>query len=552
MYILGITGPISHNNAAVILKDGKLLAAAEEERFVGVKHSPRMPAINAIKYCLSYAGITLNEVDHFAVGYRTPISCAIRAFPENIKGLQFRRGVLELGAFTEYFIRLFDLRRSLSTMDKSSLEKKWTFIPHHLAHAASAYRASSFSKANILTLDGQGDNDSGMLGFGNNGDIKQIKKIGSLNSLGWFYSEGTGLLGFKPHSEEGKTMGLAPYGKPVFDMKKYIQISNGGFKLSRNWNSSFWKDFGPERKPNEEITEKHKNIAASVQNSLEMAGVSLAKELFKKTGITKFCLAGGTTLNCDMNSRILQLDFTEDIFIQPAAQDAGTALGAALELYSSLGYKNNFVMDHAYWGPEYSNDEIEKVLKESKLKYDEYDDIEGIVAEKLAEGNIIGWFQGRMEWGPRALGNRSILADPSIPNMKVKINNEVKHREVWRPFAPSILDRAGDEYFENYHPNQFMLLTFLTKEEKRKEIEAAIHVDYTARSQHVEKGTNPRFYKLIENFEKESSIPGVLNTSFNDKGQPIVRDPRQAIQTFYSTGLDYLAIGNFLLSKKLN
>lgn len=550
MYILGVTGPISYNNAAVLLKDGKLLAAVEEERLIGVKHSPRIPPINAVQYCLQYAGITFEDVDFVAVGFRSPFKYLLRSAKANLKRLVLRRLVLETGTFTDYFIRLWRFREELSRRYGRIDESKWRFIPHHMAHAASAYRVSGFERAAIITLDGQGEDDSGMIAMGDEREVLPLHKFDIHDSWGWFYTATTSLLGFTDHDGEGKTMALAAYGKPVISLKNYVRIPTaGGYSLPTGSQKRFFDALGPRRLPNTELTERHKDIASSLQSMTNQIGVTLATTLYEKTGLRQFCLGGGVALNCVMNGEILKLPFVDDIYVQPAANDAGTALGAAFELYSNLGYKTDFVMEHAFWGPEYSNDMIKSVLKECKLKYDKYDDIEGVTAELLNEGKIVGWFQGRLEWGPRALGSRSILAHPGIPGIKERVNNEVKHREPWRPFAPSLLKEAGPEYLENFYSSPFMILAFKVKEGKIKDISATCHVDGTTRPQTVTKDTNPMFYRLIKCFEEISSIPVVLNTSFNDRGRPIVNTPREAIRTFYSTGLDALAIGNYLVLK---
>ncbi len=555
MYILGITGPISWNNAAAIVKDGRLIATAEEERFNGIKYSPRMFPKNAIKFCLKEANITFDDIDYIAVGFGTPNKFLYVSYASYLLKFRFKPFIKEnnyvsdpFAGIDAYFTYLKEMRK-LNDMMKGK-KKEIKFIPHHRAHAASTFFVSGMSKANIITLDGRGENESTFLGVGENGRINQIETYDVHNSLGNLYSSFTHLLGFGSHKDEGKIMGLATYGKPVFDLDDVVKITRGGYRFDKNWFSTVANIVGRPRKPEEEITQHHKNLAASVQFKLEQIGKRLAEVMYDRTGIPNFCLAGGVALNCDMNAKILGMPFTKDIFIQPASHDAGTALGAAYELYSQLGYKTNFVMEHAYYGPEFSDEEIEKVLKESKAVYSYQKDIEGAVAEKLAKGFIVGWCQGKLELGPRALGNRSILANPSVASMKDKVNKEVKHRENWRPFAPSVLDRACDEYFENYYNSPFMLLTFDTKKKKQKELAAAIHIDGTARIQTVVKRINPKYYKMIEAFEDETGIPAVLNTSFNDAGDPIVLGPKEAIKTFYSTGLDYLAVGNFLLEKK--
>ena len=548
MNILGLTAPLSWNPAAAIIKDKKLLAVAEEERFNGLKHAPRMLPLKAIDYCLKEANLKFDQIDYVALGYRDPISGYLLSLIENVRNLNFKRALREIGAFAEYGIGVIRLKEHLN---KKGFKGKIIYIPHHLAHAASAYRCSGFDEANIITIDGQGEDDAGFLGYGKNGEIFREFRIGHHKSLGWVYSEFTDLLGFTSHSHEGKVMGLAGWGEEVLDTSDLFSVSEKDYVLKKDWYKNLFTKFGPRRGRYEEITLKHKNLAKTVQDFTEKAGISLVKKIYEKTGVRNFCLAGGVALNCDMNSKITELDFVDNIFVQPASNDAGCAIGAALECANMFGENSDFKMEHAYYGPEYSDIEIEKMLKEAKLNYKKSPNIEEEIAEIINEGKIVCWCQGRMELGPRALGNRSILANPSIPGMKDKINNEVKHREVWRPFAPSVLEEEGPKYFENYIPNPFMLITLTVKEEMREKLKESMHVDNTARIQTVSKKTNPKFHKLISEFYKLSGIPVLINTSFNDEGQPIVNTPKEAIKTFFSTGIDVLALGNFIIKKEL-
>lgn len=547
MNILGVTPPISWNQSATIIKDRKVIAIVEEERFNGVKHSPRMIPVKSIEFCLNQAGLKYSEIDYLAIGSRKPIYGYYLSVIENFKNLNFIRALREAGAFAEYQIGLI---RLLDHLREKGFKGEVIYIPHHLAHAASTYRASGFKEANIITIDGQGEDDAGFLGYGKNGEIKGVFKIGHQKSLGWVYSEFTNLLGFTSHSHEGKVMGLAGWGNETLDFSEYFSVSEFEYELKPLWYQKIYEKLGPKRKRKDEITMQHKNIAKTVQKFTEDAGVTLAKKIYKETGIRNFCLAGGVSLNCDMNSVLAKLDFVDNIFIQPASNDSGLSLGAALECAYHLKQNSDFEMDHAYWGPEYSDNEIEEILKEAKLEYKKSENIEEEIARHLANGKIVAWCQGRTELGPRALGNRSILGNPSIKGMKDKINQEVKHREVWRPFAPSVLEEEAKNYFEDYIPNPFMLITLTVKEDKRDLMREAMHVDNTARIQSVSKKTNPKYHKLISEFKKLTGIPVLINTSFNDEGQPIVNTPKEAIKTFYSTGIDILALGNFILVKK--
>ncbi|MDD4938350.1 MAG: carbamoyltransferase C-terminal domain-containing protein [Candidatus Shapirobacteria bacterium] len=552
MKILGLTAPMSWNSAAAIVVDGKLVAAVEEERFNGLKHSPRIIPLKSIEYCLKQANIQPNEIDAIAFGYRHPIDYYIRSFAENLKVANLKRGIREMGAFAEYYvglIRLFDWLTQKGFKTQGSQKLKTFFIPHHLAHAASAFYCSGFKEANIITLDGQGEEDSGSIWIGNSKGLKKIKSISSNQSLGWVYESITNLIGFKPHSHEGKTMGLAAWGTKKINYQKYWQITSDGYHLLPHWKENMFEKYGPQRSKDQPLTDVHRNLAYTVQSFTQKAGQSLAKWAYKQNPSHNLCLAGGVALNCDMNSQIWKLPFIKNIFIQPASSDAGTAIGAAMEVSNRLGEKSNFKMTHAYWGPEFSNKEIEIILKGAKIKYQKVDNIDKEVAKLLSQGKIVSWFQGRMEIGPRALGNRSILGHPGLKGMKDKINNEVKHREDWRPFAPSILDEAASQYFEKYCTHPFMILGFDTNKKGQKDLSQGIHIDKTARIQSVVKKDNPLYHSMINEFAKITGIPAVINTSFNDAEQPLVCTPKEALKTFFGTGLDYLAIGNFLVEK---
>jgi len=551
-YVLGITSSICYNTSAAILKNGRLIAMAEEERFNRIKHSPRIHPQMAIDFCLKYAGITLEDVDSIVISGTTP-----KQFFKLRALYRLKRTWSLPNLFFHDYKEYKHISRNNFFKENN---KKLFWYPHHLAHAASSYFCSGFKESNIISWDALGDINSTVLGIGKN-KIDFLECYGYQNSMGALYADFTEFLGFRPHSQEGKTMGLSSYGKPVYDMSDMIIITENGyfrkpiygpldfiksFTLSPNKVKFvfFERKFGSRRNRDEKITKKHQNIAATIQKTMEKLLINLSEILYKKTNLKKICLAGGCALNCNANSAVLRQDFVKDIFIQPAANDAGTSLGAAL-----LKTNSKFKMDHAYWGPEFDNEEIKNVLKDSGFKYEYHDDISGVTAELLTKNEIIGWFQGRMEIGPRALGNRSILADPTNANIKNDVNIKVKHREVWRPFAPSLLERAAKEYLEDAYPSPFMILTFFVPPEKIKEIPSVVHVDGSTRPQTVEKKVNKRYYKLIEAFEDLTSVPVILNTSFNDKGEPIVCTPQDAINTFRKTGLDYLAIGNYLVSK---
>ncbi len=553
MIIIGLTGPLSQDQTACIIKNGKLLAIAEEERFVRIKHAPRLVPENAIKFCLDFAKATPEQVDIIALGWKHPFPMYLQSTLENLRSLDFKRIPLELYGISLYIGGLARLYRFLERAGfklKGENKTKIIFYPHHLAHAASTYRCSGFEKANIITLDGQGEDDSGAIWSGINGKIKRIKRIGHHQSLGGVYHTTTEILGFKAHSQEGKVMGLAAYGKKLPIGNKLWRVFREGYFLQRGWDKKIWDLFGPIRNSSLPLTNRHKNIAYTVQNFTENAGVAIARKAYKKTKANDFCLAGGVALNCDMNAKIFNMKFVKNIFIQPAAGDAGTALGAALQTAYEYGEKADFKMEHAYWGPEFSNGQIEKTLKESKLIYKKISSVTSYTARKLAQGKIVGWFQGRSELGPRALGNRSILAHPGLQGMKDKINHFVKHREPWRPFAPSILHEEGDKYFENYCFHPFMILALKAKGIAKKQLSQTLHVDGTGRVQSVTRETNQKYYDLITAFKKITGIPALLNTSFNDKDEPLVQTPKEAIKMFFGSGMDILVLGDFVVEKK--
>ena len=568
-YILGITGPGAYIPAAALVRDGNLVAAAEEESFVRIKQARGYSPINAIEFCLKYEGITLDDVDMIGVGWDSP-STHLR---KNIFFLLKQK--------PHHIIRFPSVYHSYKKIKMKNefieqLNRKVVYNTHHIAHAASAFYVSGFADSNIVTMDGNGEVDAMMLAVGKGGKrIEVIKRKSYIDSVGSRYTAFTNYLGFIPLMDEGKVMGLASYGEPInsekinglikFSEKDYTMDTLSNYKnyipgiidyikrfgkFPDGWRirKNLIDIFGSPRNKDDKITSKHADIAATIQNIYETALIKVATALHDETGIRRFCLAGGSTLNCIGNGKLLEQDYVDDIFIQPAASDDGTAIGAAYLLYTTE-HKSKFKMEHAYWGPEYSNEEVKEALKKFDFKFDYHDDIEGIVAELLNKGEIVGRFQGRMEIGPRALGNRSMLANPTIPEMADEVNIKIKHREPWRPFAPSMLEESAKEYLENPYPSPFMILSSKVIEEKQKEIPAVVHVDGTTRAQTVTKKINPRYYRLISEFEKESGVPVILNTSFNDRGEPIVCSPFDAINTFKKTGLTYLAIENYMVRK---
>lgn len=534
----------THDSAAALVVDGRLVATAEEERFSRQRHHKGYP-YKAIDYCLSEGGIAKKDVDILAVSFHPYRH--FTAWPPNLNPISFGRNLLNLGAFY--------VHRRMARGDFPNA--RIVYIPHHLAHAATAYRCSGFSEANILTIDGSGETETFAFYIGRNRKIKKIWDIrlqdGSFsrhkkNSIGFVYSKVTNFLNLGVKAE-GKTMGLASYGKPRYDFSKILRIANHKhYEINRENVGTLYPEL--ERKdPAEPLTQEQKDLAASLQAALEESVVNLAREAHRYSGIKKFCLAGGVALNCNMNSRIAAEPFCDELFVQPGANDGGAAMGAALEAASIHDRPINFKMEHAYWGPSFSDSEVEKLLKNAKVQYERHDAIEEKTAKLLAQGKIVGWFQGRMELGPRALCNRSILADPTKKDMNDIVNNLVKHREPWRPFAPTVTEESGARYFEGYRRSPFMLLTFYVKQEFRSRLPAITHIDGSSRIQTVNQAQNPKIYKVLQEFEKIKGVPILLNTSFNDKDEPIVCTPRDALRCFSSTGLDALVMGNFLVRK---
>ncbi len=563
MNILGIGG-YSHDSAACLVIDGKLVAAAMEERFTRRKHEGGIP-IKAIQYCLKEGGIRLEDLDYIGT-YMNPWLRLRKRVPYRIK--KFFRSPLYSASYLLYEIYhnatfIFETR-SL----KKSPKTKVLFLPHHPMHAASAFFVSPFEKAALFSIDYIGEMCTTFLGIGEGKTIRKIKEIEYPHSLGVVYSALTDYLGFQRANDEYKVMGLAAYGEPTYyeEFSKIVKVTDeGDYKIDLSYfiyhykpgsrlgyvSDKFIKIFGPPRRKGEEIQKRHMDIASSLQKVLEDSVLKLLEYLYKKTKCKNLCIAGGVGLNSVMNGRIERESPFQNLYIQPAASDDGISIGAAFYIYHSiLGKERSFVMEHAFWGPSYSNREIEEELKLCKLPYRKMKNVERETAQLLREGKIVGWFQGRMEFGPRALGARSILADPTRKDMKDIINKFVKHREEFRPFAPTVLEEEAPKYFEGCKKSPFMLLVYPVVKEKQEIIPAVTHVDGSARVQTIDSKTAPRYYRMIKEFEKLKGVPVVLNTSFNVKGEPIVCSPQDALRCFYSTGMDALVIGDFLVEKR--
>jgi carbamoyltransferase len=590
--ILGISA-FYHDSAACILVDGKIVAAAQEERFTRKKHDPSYPH-NAIEFVLKYSKLKLSEVDQI-VFFEKPFLKFERLLETYVafapKGFVSFAKAMPLWIKEKLFQKnlLFNKLKQHDQNYKS--DKNIFFSDHHLSHAASAFFPSPFDEAVVLTADGVGEWATTTVAVGKNNNLEIKKEIHFPHSLGLLYSAFTYYTGFKVNSGEYKLMGLAPYGAPIYEnkVKKLLDIKEDGtFRLDQRYfnyatgltmtSEKFNDLFGqkPRNPLNENITQFHMDIAASVQKVTEEVMINLAKSIRKEYGLNNLCLAGGVALNCVANGKILKEKIFDNIWIQPAAGDAGGSLGAALALwYIDQGNKRsvnlNDDMQGSYLGNEFNQDEIEKELKTAGANFEtfKYEELIEKTAKLLSNEKVIAWFQGRMEFGPRALGGRSILGDPRSDKMQKNLNLKVKYRESFRPFAPSVLREDLSEWFDMNVDSPYMLLVAdinsnkkieMTNEQKnlfgidklnikRSEIPAVTHVDYSARVQTVTKNTNKRYYDLIYKFKKKTGCPVIVNTSFNVRGEPIVNTPTDAFNCFMGTELDYLVIGDCILDK---
>jgi carbamoyltransferase len=555
--ILGINC-FAHDTAAALLQDGRPVAFIEQERFNREKHTKAFPD-DAIRFCLETAGLSIDERDAVAFAHRAGVDFE-RGALDALKRLP--RGAKRLAA--QAYVDASLMRKQRSFAKRYGFTGRVINVGHHQAHAASTFFASGFDDAAVLTLDRGGDFLSTTLGQGQGNQLHTLREVRNPHSLGEIYTAVTGWLGFHPNADEGKVMGLAPYGteRYVPTLRDFVHLTPDGlFKVNLSWfryqfesgplSKKYLDRFGPPRVPESELTDHHRDVAFGVQAITEEAGLHVARALHGMTRSKNLALSGGVALNSVMNARLLAETPFEHIFIQPAAGDAGNALGAALHVWHQvMGKPREWSMEHAFFGPEYADADFKEVLASRKLPFREVADPASEAAELLSRSKIVGWFQGRSEVGPRALGARSILADPRRAEMKDIVNAEVKHREGFRPFAPSVLDERGAEYFEGYYPNPFMLLVLPIKKEKQEVIPAVTHVDGTGRLQSVMRQGNELYYKVIEEFERRTGVPVVLNTSFNLRGEPIVHRPEEALSDFLGTGMDALFLGPFLLEKE--
>jgi carbamoyltransferase len=592
--ILGINA-YHGDAAAAIIRDGELIAAVEEERFNRHKHCAGFPA-ESVRYCLEAANASIEDVEHVGISrdpsahlHKKILFAATRA-AKAVGGMdRARRSSQEPGSrgiFSAIGERLAnaakvrdlkeDLARALD-VPKTSLRAKFHNVEHHRAHLASSFYVSPFERAALASIDGFGDFISTMWGAGEGNSIKVLGQVEYPHSTGILYTATTQFLGFPHYGDEGKVMGLAPFGEPRFmdEFRDLIRTEAGGrFSLNleyfrhhaegvdmtwddgspvigRIFSDEYVRRFGPAREPGAPLTNRERDIAASLQRRLEEIGFHVLNHLHEETGLTDLGLSGGVAYNSVMNGKILLNTPFRRIFIQPAAGDSGTAVGVCYQIHNGiLDGARGYVMEGAYTGPEFSSEAIRAELERSALHFESYDDCEVTrrAAQDIADGAVLGWFQGRMEFGPRALGNRSIVVDPRRAEMKDILNDRIKKREPFRPFAPSILEEHVGDYFEQTHPAPTMLMVYQIKPEHRASIPAVTHVDGSGRLQTVNRETNARYYQLISDFYQLTGVPVVLNTSFNEN-EPIVCTPRHAIDCFLKTRMDVLYVGNFAVRR---
>ncbi|MBI4445041.1 MAG: carbamoyltransferase [Acidobacteria bacterium] len=578
MIILGINAYHGDASAALVV-DGQLVAAVEEERFNRVKHWAGLP-IQAIRYCLEEAGLQAAQVDHIAISRnpRAHLAGKIAFALSHRPSWKLVRNRLSNAG------HISNIPSSLAEALGGEWKAKCHQVEHHHSHLASAFFVSPFDKAACLSLDGFGDFLSSMWASGKGKQLEELGQVTFPHSLGILYTAVTQYLGFPKYGDEYKVMGLASYGEPEYldEFRKIIELKNGSFALNlkfflhhsegvdmtwaggepalgRVYSDEFVKKFGPARNYSDEIDPRHRNIACSLQAITEEIYLNLLCQIHALTAEKQVCVAGGVAFNSVANGKIRSHTPFEEVWIQPAAGDAGTALGAAFSVWNSVSNSDRaFVMEHAYWGPEFSTQQVQKTLEKHAEEIralcgniqclQSETDLCRTVATTLADGQIVGWFQGRMEWGPRALGNRSILADPRRAETKDVLNIKIKKREPFRPFCPSILQEHVKEYFENAHPDPFMLSVYSIRPEKRAQVPAVTHVDGTGRLQSVSARCNPRFYRLLKEFGELTGVPILLNTSFNEN-EPIVCTPEEALQCFLRTQMDCLVLDSWIIRR---
>lgn len=583
MVVLGLNAYHGDSSACIVI-DGRVIAAAEEERFRRVKHWAGFPT-EAIRYCLREAGVEAQEIDHIALN-RNPRASILK---KTLYALTKHPSINVVKDRLKNASKVINVKESLSSdfdVPSNNIKARVHFVEHHTAHLGSAFFVSPFEQAAVVSVDGFGDFVGAMWGIGLGNEIKIMDRVFFPHSLGLFYLAITQFLGFPKYGDEYKVMGLSSYGEPSYlkEMQKILLLVNEGkFKLNldyfvhhSNGVSMTWEGgepnlgpvysakmkelLGPPRKGQEElITKNQEDIAASMQEAYEQAFFHLLNHVYDRTRIPVLCLAGGCAMNSVANGKIFDKTPFKEVYIQAAAGDAGGAMGAAFFVWNQiLGKRRDFVMEHAYWGPRFEDYEISRELKQADcelknldctvLKVENPDELCAMTAREIAGGKVVGWFQGRMEWGPRALGNRSIVVDPRRAEMKDVLNARIKRREPFRPFAPSVLLEKTGEYFEKDYPDPFMIKVYPVRPEKRALIPAVTHVDGSGRLQTVRREDNPLYWRLIKEFEKISGVPVVLNTSFNEN-EPIVCTPSEALNCFTRTKMDVLVMGNWIVRR---
>ncbi len=566
MLILGIFA-YQHDASACLIENGKLISFIEEERLNRERHSAAFPELS-IKYLLKQHNKTLDDINYVTICWKPGLEI-ISNFVNVIKNFPKSLNLIKAGATQNEISLVSRLKKQFNLKDqfkksgfKLNKKTKIIEIEHHIGHAASAFLVSEFEESAIITWDGRGENTSVLLSKGSGNQITKLKEIKIPESLGIFYSAMTTYVGFKLF-DEGKTMGLSAFGtdKYLKDFDDIIYKYENSFKINQKYftymthgrnkylSDLFINKFGPPRKYNEKITQHYMDIAYAAQKKLEEIGIHLVKYLKKICPSENLCITGGVALNCIMNQKIYETNLFKNIFIQPIASDAGTSIGGAYYLYNSiLDFKRNYEFKNIYLGPSYSETEIEEYLTNKKLKFSKSENLFLETAKILSEGKIIGWFQDKMEGGPRALGNRSILADPRNENIKEKLNIIVKKRESYRPFAPAVLNEDKKSFFKMNYDSDYMILSADVLDDKKKLIPAVTHVDGTARVQTVKKDLNYKFWSLINEFKNLTGLPILLNTSFNEN-EPIVCHPKEAIECFLRTDLDILILQNYIVKK---
>ncbi len=562
MNILGVACHY-HDAAACLIKDGQVVAAVQEERFSRKKNTSAFP-INAINHCVQDGGISFADIDYVGF-YEKPFLKFSRVIIGHLQAWpwSFNNFLQTMPHWTQDRLVL-----PLTLEQEIGFKGKVFFIKHHVAHAASAFLVSPFEEAAILTGDAVGEWATMTYGRGRGRDIQPMKEMRYPHSLGLVYTAVTTYLGYAAHEGEGTTMALASCGKSRYldKFKEIIKVRDDGSHIvderffgfnkgARMYSDRFLKMFGRARNPGEKVEERHCDIAASLQKFTEEVLLTVTRHVHHETGLDKLCLGGGLFLNCVANSKILEDGLFKEIFIQPAAGDSGGALGAAAYVqHCILKNPRNYVMRHAYLGTRYSDAQIKRVLLNHNMVFKEYGDeaLSKFVAQEIAGNKIVGWFQGAMEFGPRALGNRSILGNPCHPDMKELLNDKVKKREPFRPYAPVVLEERAREFFELSGPSPFMLLAPRVKKEKMNVIPGVVHVDGTARVQTVNKSANQKLWQLIREFENITGVPVIINTSFNLRGEPMVGSPEDAIHCFRRSAMDFLVLGNMVIDRREN